>query len=139
MGRGYGGGGRKQYDNSMSVTLWKNERMRKGKQDPSWTGQGELDNGQAVWAKAWVNEDADGNKRINIKLEFKDDGRSPQQRNAGRGGSNGYADRGNRGGRDEQFDDHDRERRAGAPNRSRSSDRRADPEEMDDDLDDIPF
>lgn len=122
MGRGYGGGGgrrTKDYDNSMSGVLFKNERMRKGKQDPSYQGQGETDDGREFWISAWVNENDDGTKRINMKFTYKED-RSPQQRNAARGQS--------RGRREEEFDDHDRQRG-----------RRQPPPDDDDLDDDIPF
>lgn len=77
-----GGRGRKSYDNNMSACLFKNEDKRKDT-DPGWKGSAEVD-GVEYWAAGWVNEDNDGNKRINIKFTPKED-KSPQQRNRERG------------------------------------------------------
>lgn len=129
-----GGGRRQEYDNELRGVLFQNKKKRTDK-DPGWQGQCTV-NGVEYWVSAWVNENPDGSKRINFNLTEKED-ESPQQRNQRRAAPRGRND-------DDDFDRDDRQRgqQRNVARRDPGDDRpgyRAPRDEMDDDLDDVPF
>lgn len=50
----------KQYDNTNTFTISRNNRKRAGKKDPDLTGKINIE-GQWYWLSAWQREDRDGN------------------------------------------------------------------------------
>lgn len=61
-----------------SGTLGKNARMRKGKNDPSYSGKCEVA-GVEYWISAWVKEGNDGSKFFSLSFNPKD---APKQQAA---------------------------------------------------------
>jgi hypothetical protein len=68
----------KQYDNTNTGRLFRNERMRPEKQDPEYTGDANFE-GQDYWVSAWINETNAGKKYFRMKFKPKtESGTRPQ-------------------------------------------------------------
>lgn len=73
----------KQYDNTNTGRLFRNERMRPDKQDPEFTGDANFE-GQEYWVSAWINETAEKKKYFRMKFKPKNATQAQPQRPAGR-------------------------------------------------------
>lgn len=60
----------KQYDNTNTGRLFKNDKMRPDKQDPEYTGDANFE-GQDYWVSAWINETKEGRKYFRMKFKAK--------------------------------------------------------------------
>ena len=63
------------YDNSNSGALFKNTKMREGKEDPEYTGSINID-GKDYWLDAWLKVSKDGKKYFSLRPRAKDAVRS---------------------------------------------------------------
>ena len=67
------------YDNTNSGALFKNTKMREGKDDPQYTGSINID-GKDYWLDAWVKESKDGKKYFSLRPRAKDTKPAPPAR-----------------------------------------------------------
>ncbi len=58
------------YDNTNSGSLFKNTKMREGKQDPEYTGSINID-GKDYWLDAWIKESKEGKKYFSLRPRAK--------------------------------------------------------------------
>jgi hypothetical protein len=66
-----------EYDNTNRGSIWKNDKMREGKQDPEFTGSLNVD-GVEYWVKAWKRKEGASARApaLSFKVEPKEDKRS---------------------------------------------------------------
>jgi len=75
----------KEYDNTNTGRLFKNEKMRPDKKDPEYKGDCDIE-GVQYWIAAWVNETKEGKKYFRFRFKPKSEsGSAPApQRPVGR-------------------------------------------------------
>jgi hypothetical protein len=60
----------KEYDNTNTGRLFRNEKMRPDKQDPEYTGDANFE-GEEYWVSAWINETKEKKKYFRMKFKKK--------------------------------------------------------------------